>query len=116
MINHLDTIGDEINDEIDAMQKRLRSKGYEHGHVEVSFNWVGYPVWVRVGLKKGVHTDARFNGEEGNGRYSLDKALTDACRYIEELPKHVPWTNELVAATLGIEQAALAAPEAAAAE
>jgi hypothetical protein len=116
MINYLDTVGDEILDEIDAMQRRLRTKGYPEAHAEVGFNWIGYPVFVGIGLKKGYSTDARFTGDEGNGRYSLDKALTDACRYIEELPKHVSWTHELIAATLGIEQAAPAAREAAAAE
>jgi hypothetical protein len=61
-------------------------------------------VWVGIGLKKTYASDVHFHGETSDGAYSLEKAIAEARAYIEDLPAHVQWTNELVAASLGIEQ------------
>jgi hypothetical protein len=102
-VDDLDRMQAEINDEIRILQTLLRRKGYQGGRVEIAFNWIGYPVWVGVGLTKRLSSDQQFYGETEDGHRSLARALQQTRKFIEGLVNHVQWTPELVGRTLGLE-------------
>lgn len=99
VMTRLDGMARTIDGELGKLRAVMQGKNYPEPEVWLGIGFMGYPFYL------GVKTSHRSYGSYvyGQDGDSLSELLSRAREAVEKYPPHIEWTDELVAATLGIE-------------